>query len=84
MAKKPQVKVSQPHAMVTRFDFNLKSSESLLLFLASDLHLDHPKCKRELLLQHFDETVARGGYILLNGDILCVMQGQRDKRYRFL
>lgn len=49
--------------------------------LASDLHLDHPKCKRDLLTTHFKECIARDGYILLNGDTLCLMQGKYDKRH---
>lgn len=75
------VKVSQPHSMVCRIQANMGVNQTLTFFLANDLHLDHPKCKRELLKEHFDETVARGGYILLNGDILCVMQGRNDKRH---
>lgn len=75
------VSVSQPHSMVCRIDATLKTNESLKFFLANDLHMDHPKCNRELLQQHFDQTVEENGYILLNGDILCVMQGRNDKRH---
>lgn len=74
-------KVSQPHSMVCRIDLEVKASESVCLFLASDLHVDHPDCNRDLLKDHFNETVKRNGYILLNGDILCVMQGKNDRRH---
>lgn len=74
-------KVSQPHSMVCRIDAELKPKESICLFLASDLHVDHPDCDRELLKAHLDETVRRKGYIMLNGDILCVMQGKSDRRH---
>lgn len=71
----------QPHPMVCIIETEIKAGESLLFLLLSDLHLDHPKCNRKLLKQHMDECVERGGYILLNGDILCVMQGTNDKRH---
>lgn len=66
--------------MVCIIEKKIKAGEKLLFLLLSDLHLDHPKCRRDLLKQDMDECVASGGYILLNGDILCVMQGREDKR----
>lgn len=77
-----KINVFQPHSMVCVIEKFIKSMDDDFRFLlASDLHLDHPKCNRELLKEHFDECVARKGYILLNGDILCVMQGKHDKRH---
>lgn len=70
--------------MVCIIEYTLKSikdQRELIFLLASDLHMDHPKCNRELLKAHFDECVERGGRILLNGDIFCVMQGRSDKRH---
>lgn len=79
---KQAVKVLQPHSMVCVIEYTNHSHKQPLEFLlASDLHLDHPKCNRELLKEHFDEAVQRGAFILLNGDILCVMQGRNDKRH---
>lgn len=66
--------------MVCRIDIPWGQKVSNFL-LASDLHLDHPKCKRELLTDHFKQCVDRDGYIMLNGDILCIMQGKYDKRH---
>lgn len=74
------VVVTQTHSMCCIIECELKIQDTIEFFLASDLHLDHPKCHRALLRQHFEETIARGGYILLNGDILCIMQGKFDKR----
>lgn len=74
-------KVSQPHYMVCRIDTELKANESINFFLANDLHLDNPYCNRELLKSHLDKTVAENGYIMMNGDIFCVMQGKSDKRH---
>jgi hypothetical protein len=81
MAKKIHVTVTQTHSMVCRIDAVMRPGDELKFFLANDLHLDHPKCNREILQQHFEETIAANGYILLNGDILCVMQGISDKRH---
>lgn len=74
-------KVSQPHSMVCRIDLKMKPQETLNFFLANDLHLDHPDCNRDLLKEHIEETIRRKGWIMLNGDILCVMQGKNDRRH---
>jgi len=72
---------TKTHSMVCRIDMEMKSKDEICFFLANDLHLDHPKCRRELLKEHLDEIMRRKGYILLNGDIVCVMQGISDKRH---
>lgn len=54
--------------------------EETTFLLASDIHLDNPKCNRKLLLQHLNECRASNGYALFFGDVLCVMQGKRDRR----
>ncbi len=76
------MKVFQTHPMVCVIEKQLaKAGEELNFLLLSDLHMDHPKCDRNLLKAHMDECVKKKGYILLNGDILCVMQGRQDKRH---
>lgn len=54
--------------------------ETATFLLASDIHLDNPKCNRGLLKQHLDECKAIGGNALFFGDVLCVMQGKKDRR----
>ncbi|NCU71485.1 MAG: hypothetical protein EBY66_00480 [Candidatus Fonsibacter lacus] len=54
--------------------------ETATFFLASDIHLDNPKCNRGLLKQHLEECRAIGGNALFFGDVLCVMQGKKDRR----
>ena len=49
-------------------------------FLASDIHLDNPKCDRALLTKHLNEARSRNAPILFFGDVLCLMQGKFDKR----
>lgn len=72
---------TKTHSMVCRIDVSMPVNGTLKFFLGNDFHLDHPKCNQELLRQHLQQTVDDGGYILLNGDILCVMQGNSDKRH---
>ena len=48
--------------------------------LLSDLHFDHPKCRRDLLTQHLDQAINEGAKMLINGDFFCIMQGKYDKR----
>lgn len=55
-------------------------NDSATFLLASDIHLDNPKCDRKLFAQHLDECKQRDGHVLLFGDILCVMQGKFDRR----
>lgn len=48
--------------------------------LTSDWHFDNPKTNRALLFEHLDEAVKRDAYIIINGDLLCLMQGKYDPR----
>ena len=73
--------VIQTSPMVCMIEKQIKIGEKMLFLLLSDIHFDHPKCQRELLRQHIEECIARDGYILINGDFFCVMQGKYDKRH---
>lgn len=55
-------------------------SEQHTFLLASDIHLDNPKCKRDLLKKHLKQAQAEGGNALFFGDVLCLMQGKKDRR----
>jgi hypothetical protein len=48
--------------------------------LVSDVHLDNPHCDRELLRRHLNQAQGRGAPVLCFGDLLCLMQGRRDRR----
>lgn len=48
--------------------------------LLSDIHFDHPKCRRDLLQDHIEQAINQGAKILINGDFFCLMQGKYDKR----
>lgn len=48
--------------------------------LTSDWHFDNPKTNRALLFEHLNEAVKRDAYIIINGDLLCLMQGKYDPR----
>jgi hypothetical protein len=51
-------------------------------FLASDIHLDNPKCDRKLFKKHLDEMKERQGKALFFGDIMCLMQGKKDSTWQ--
>lgn len=46
----------------------------------SDIHLDNPKCKRQLLRRHLDQAVEHNAPIFIFGDFFCAMQGKGDPR----
>ena len=54
--------------------------EEQTFFLASDIHLDNPKCDRQLFAKHLNEMKDRAGHALFFGDVMCLMQGKRDRR----
>jgi hypothetical protein len=51
-----------------------------LSLLISDIHFDNPKCRRDILKNHWETAVERGAKIRINGDFFCIMQGKFDKR----
>jgi predicted phosphodiesterase len=55
-------------------------TETATFLLLSDIHLDNPKCDRKLLAKHLDECRAQNGHVLMFGDVLCLMQGKKDRR----
>ena len=76
--------VTQNHSMVCMIEKSISISEEMIFLLLSDLHFDHPKCNRELLKHHIEECIRKDGYILINGDFFCIMQGKYDKRHNAL
>jgi predicted phosphodiesterase len=62
------------------FDIELKNNEFVEYLLISDLHIDNPKCRRDLLLRDLNEARKRGAKVIINGDFFCIMQGKWDPR----
>ena len=58
----------------------IKGWGSYRFLLLSDIHWDNPKCDRKLLKRHLDEAKAGGHPILINGDLLDLMGGKKDRR----
>jgi hypothetical protein len=54
--------------------------EEQTFFLASDIHLDNPKCDRGLFAKHLNEMKERDAQALFFGDVMCLMQGKKDRR----
>lgn len=46
----------------------------------SDVHVDNPKCRRDMLQRDLKLAKERGAIILSIGDFYCAMQGKSDKR----
>lgn len=59
-------------------EINCHDGDKFLLL--SDLHFDHPKCRRDILENHLNKAINEGAKILINGDFFCLMQGKYDKR----
>ena len=56
------------------------TTEKVRLFIASDVHFDNPKCKREILKRDLKECVDGGWPWISAGDWACAMQGAWDPR----
>lgn len=48
--------------------------------LTGDWHFDNPKTNRKLLFKHLEQAKERNAKIIINGDMLCLMQGKYDPR----
>ena len=55
-------------------------NEPIKLLLISDVHIDNPKCNRDLLFEHLNRAKKLGAKVLVNGDLFCLMQGKYDPR----
>lgn len=76
--KLKEIRNLQDNLHYYRFEANY--SDKLSLFVTSDWHYDNPKTKRELLHSHLDEAVRTNAKIIIDGDLLCLMQGKYDPR----
>lgn len=63
-----------------RFTIPINSTDKVPFFVSSDWHFDNPKCNRKLLFKHLDMIKEKNGYIIVTGDLFCLMQGKYDKR----
>lgn len=80
-SEKEAITVKKVHPMVCIIEKVMQIHQQIVFLLLSDIHFDHPACDRELLKVHIEECIAKDGYILINGDFFCVMQGKYDKRH---
>ncbi len=68
-----------PQLLEIRIPYEVTTDTATFL-LASDIHLDNPKCDRALFARHLNEMQDRNGHALFFGDVLCLMQGKKDRR----
>ena len=64
-----------------RYEINSENHkyDTEILF-TSDWHFDNPKTNRKMIFNHLDEAKRRNALIVINGDLLCLMQGKYDPR----
>ncbi|MGA1114787.1 MAG: hypothetical protein ACO3TI_07570 [Aquiluna sp.] len=79
MDDKIQLIRRSPQVLEIRIPYTRREQPHEFL-LASDIHLDNPKCDRNLLKTHLKQIQGRGGHALFFGDVLCLMQGKKDRR----
>jgi hypothetical protein len=59
---------------------SIKQSEPHLILIATDVHFDNPKCRRDILKKDLDEAMEKGARVIFPGDLFCLMQGKWDPR----
>lgn len=62
------------------YKINASQQKEHLFFITSDWHFDNPKTNRKLLFEHLEQCKKRNAKIIINGDMLCLMQGKYDPR----
>lgn len=50
------------------------------ILFTSDWHIDNPKTDRKKLFNHLEEAKRKNALVIVNGDLLCLMQGAYDPR----
>jgi len=65
---------------IHRFNIPVRDNKFVEYLLISDLHIDNPKCRRDLLFADLKEAKRRGAKVIINGDFFCIMQGKWDPR----
>lgn len=66
--------------MIHKHIFESARQQTHNFMFTSDWHFDNPKCNRDLLFNHLDMARERNAKVIINGDLLCLMQGKYDKR----
>lgn len=76
-----KITISRYGSNYHRYAFEVpKTPAEIPFMLTSDWHFDNPKTNRALLFKHLDQIKEKNGYIIINGDMLCLMQGKYDPR----
>jgi len=70
----------QRNVVEIRIDLERNALWSQWCLLRSDVHHDNPKCDQELERKHLEEALVYDAPVIDNGDLMCAMGGQWDKR----
>lgn len=75
-----EIKRLKAYSHEIRVKYVRKPDWEFRALLLSDLHIDNPKCNRDLLIRHLQQAKERNAPIFVFGDLFCAMQGKYDKR----
>lgn len=75
-----EIKKLKSYSHEFRVKYVRKPDWEFRALLLSDLHIDNPKCNRELLIRHLQQAKEKNAPVLIFGDLFCAMQGKYDKR----
>lgn len=77
----PSGVIDEKHSTpILRVEFQNAETKHKILFLG-DLHWDHPRSDRRTLKRILDDAVEQDAWIVLLGDLFCVMQHKKDGRH---
>lgn len=75
-----EIKKLKSYSHELRVKYVRKPDWEFRALLLSDLHIDNPKCNRDLLIRHLQQAKEKNAPIFVFGDLFCAMQGKYDKR----
>lgn len=75
-----EIKKLKSYSHELRVKYVRKPDWEFRALLLSDLHIDNPKCNRDLLIRHLQQAKEKSAPVLIFGDLFCAMQGKYDKR----
>jgi UDP-2,3-diacylglucosamine pyrophosphatase LpxH len=75
-----EIKKIKTYTIEARIPYTRSPDWNFRALLLSDIHVDNPKCDRDLLTRHLEQARKIGAPIMVFGDLFCAMQGKYDKR----
>lgn len=79
MSGKPYIEKLSPEVTLVNF-YGVKAGWEQWILARSDAHHDNKHSNHKLEKRHLDQCVERNGLWFDAGDLMCVMQGKKDRR----